>query len=226
MLLSAASGSHLTLRRLVIDAPRSDLERFEGLSSLGLVESFKVVHQFRFNPKAVAGICQVRFRSPSVSPEQMAGHAGLTKVEKLARLEEGAFLAYFEGRPTVGWAKLAVATGAHLHPPFELTPKSWRITVLGTASQLRRFLTALRKLRIHYRVQSLGDADFPTSSPLGVLTSKQRETLVAAYRAGYYDVPRRVDSSRVAASLGRGKATTVEHLRKAEKRLLDAILVS
>jgi HTH DNA binding domain len=219
-------GPRVTLKRLVLEAPRSDLENFEGLPSLNVVESFKVVHQFRFHPKALAGICQVKFRSRSVSPGSMAGHAGLTKVEELAHLEDGAFLAYYEGRPTAGFAKLAVATGAHLHPPFEITPKSWRITVLGNPSQLRRFLTTLRRLRIHYRVQSLGGANFRAESPLGALTPKQRETLVTAYRAGYYDVPRRANSSRVAASLGRGKATTVEHLRKAEKRLLDDIFRS
>ena len=166
----------------------------------------------------------MKFASRSFSPEQMAGHAGLTKVEKLAQLEDGAFLAYYEGRPTAGFAKLAVATGAYLQPPFEITPKSWRITVLGNLSQLRRFLATLRRLRIHYRVQSLGDADFRLRSPLEALTAKQRETLVTAYRTGYFDVPRRADSSQVAAKLGRGKATTVEHLRKAQKRLLDGIL--
>jgi predicted DNA binding protein len=222
--ISTATDRHFALRQLVLDAPRSDLERVEGTSSVGLVESFKVVHQFHFTSTSLAGICQVKFRIPRVSPRQMAGHVGLTKVEQLTRLEDGSYLAYYEGRPTAGWAKLAATSGAHLVPPFELTPKSWRITVVGTTPHLRRFLRAVGRARIHYRVRSLGKAHFRPESPLGALTAKQREALVTAYRTGYYDVPRRADSSQVARALGRGKSSTVEHLRKAEKRLLDQIL--
>lgn len=222
--MAAGSGPRTPMRRLVVEAPRSDLERFEGLPDLSLVESFRVVHQFRSDPSAIAGICQVKFRSAALTPRHMAGQAGLTKVETLSQVGDGAFLAYFEGRPNVGWTKLAAATGAHLHPPFELTSKSWRITVLGTSLQLRRFLAALRRGKIHYRVQTIAAADFREHSPLGTLTPRQREVLIAAYRGGYYDVPRRADSARIARSLGLGKATIVEHLRKAEKRLLDQLM--
>jgi hypothetical protein len=222
--MSAAVVPRPAMRRLVLVAPRSDLERFEGLPELKLVESFRVVHQFRFNPHKVAGICEVKFQIPALTPERMVGHAGLEKVEPLAMQEDGAYLAYFEGRPTVGWARLATSTGAHLLPPFELTPKNWRITVLGTGPQLRRFLVALRKLRIHYRVQTIGSADWGTKSQLGTLTTRQREVLITAYRLGYYDVPRQGDSARVAKVLNLGKSTAVEHLRKAEKRLLDQIM--
>jgi hypothetical protein len=66
--ISTATDRHFALRRLVLDAPRSDLERVEGTSSVGLVEFFKVVHQFQFTSTSLAGICQVKFRIPRVSP--------------------------------------------------------------------------------------------------------------------------------------------------------------
>jgi len=212
------------MRRLILLAPRADLERFEDLPDMGLVESFRVVHQLRFDSRSVAGICEVRFRDPKITPDRMAGYAGLERIETLKRSEDGGFLAYFEGTPTVGWGRLATASGAHLLPPFELTPKSWRISALGTGPQLRRFLSQLRRLRIHYRVQAIGEPDLREKSQLGALTAKQREALVTAYRIGYYDVPRRGDSAQLAEALHLGKSTAVEHLRKAEKRLLDRIL--
>jgi hypothetical protein len=212
------------LRRIIVDVPRHDLEKFEHLPDLGALDSFRVVQQFRFDPKALAGICRVKFRSPSLTPACMVGYAGLTKVTALATLEDGSFLAYFEGKPTAGWAKLVTKTGGHLVPPFELTAESWKITLLGTSTQLQLFMSELRRRKIHYRVSSVGDVDFREKSPLAMLTTKQREALVAAYRGGYYDIPRRASSTRVAKALGLGKSTTVEHLRKAEKRLLDGIL--
>ena len=214
------------MRRIIVDVPRGDLARFEGIPNLEAVESFRVVHQFRFDRTIVAGICAVKFRSDRLSPTSLVGNAGIAKVELLSRLNDGAFLVYFEGRPTAAWGRLVASTGGHLHPPFELTPKAWRISVVGTSRQLDLFLAKLRSLRIRYGVRSVGVAEFGDQSPLSALTRRQRDVLSTAYRLGYYEVPRRADSARVARSLHLAKSTTVEHLRKAEKRLLDRLLAS
>ena len=214
------------MRRIVLEIPRDDLARFEGIPQVNAIESFRVVHQFRFDRSKVAGICEVKFRSDRLSPARLEGHAGITKVESLSRLDDGSFLAYFEGKLNAAWGRLVSSTGGHLHPPFELTPEAWRICVLGDSHQHDRFLSKLRSLRIHYSVRKVGRADFGARSPLSVLTRRQTEAISTAYRLGYYAVPRLSDSVAVARSLRLSKSTTVEHLRKAEKRLLDALFDS
>ncbi|MGC2289261.1 MAG: helix-turn-helix domain-containing protein [Thermoplasmata archaeon] len=154
----------------------------------------------------------------------MVSHIGISKVELLARLADGACLVNIEGKPTAGWARLTALTGGAMYPAFELTPENWRITVVGSNYQMREFLAELRNLKMHYKVLSVEDTDLQRPSPVSrveILTPKQREALVAAYRSGYYDIPKRADSADVAKALARGKSTTLEHLRKAEKRLLD-----
>ena len=41
---------------------------------------------------------------------------------------------------------------------------------------------------------------------------------------GYYDIPRKITSEKIAKKLGLGDATVVEHLRKAEQRLMKQII--
>ena len=216
-----------TTRRVVLELPRQDPESFERLTDLGVIESFRVVHLFRFDTRAYAGICRVKFRDPAVRPAQMVGHIGISKVGHLARLADGAYLANVEGRPTAGWARLAALTEGAMYPALELTPESWRVTVVGCSDQIKRFLADLREFKMRYKVLSVEDADIQEPLPkpaMAILTPKQREALVAAYQCGYYDIPRRADSAAVARALSRGKSTTLEHLRKAEKRLLDSYM--
>lgn len=61
-------------------------------------------------------------------------------------------------------------------------------------------------------------------SLFGDLTGKQMDAMLAAHRQGYYNSPRQVGTEDVAASVGVSRSTFEEHLRKAENRLVNAIV--
>jgi predicted DNA binding protein len=56
-----------------------------------------------------------------------------------------------------------------------------------------------------------------------ILTDKQREIMNAAYRYGYYDIPKRISSEQLSERLNISKPTLLEHLRKAERRIFTEI---
>jgi len=56
---------------------------------------------------------------------------------------------------------------------------------------------------------------------LDTLTTKQRDVFEHAREAGYYEWPRQCDTRELAADLDVSKTTLLEHLRKAEAKLLD-----
>ena len=58
---------------------------------------------------------------------------------------------------------------------------------------------------------------------LSILTDKQRETLAAAYRYGYYDIPKRISSEQLSDKVNLSKPTLLEHLRKGERRIFTEI---
>lgn len=61
------------------------------------------------------------------------------------------------------------------------------------------------------------------SRPLDRLSDRQREAFRLAQRNGYYGWPRETTARDLAAELGVSKTTYLEHLRKAEEKLLDGI---
>lgn len=56
------------------------------------------------------------------------------------------------------------------------------------------------------------------------LTDRQAEAIVKAFDYGYYSSPREVTTDSIATSLGITRSTYEEHLRKAENRLMDALV--
>lgn len=63
-----------------------------------------------------------------------------------------------------------------------------------------------------------------TNVLFGDLTARQSEALLSAHRFGYYTSPRAVTTEEIAASLGLGRTTFEEHLRKAENRVIAALI--
>lgn len=76
---------------------------------------------------------------------------------------------------------------------------------------------------IPYRVVSVSNFT-ARKDPLASLTKRQREVLQAASEAGYFESPRRKTSREIVASLGIKHSAFLEHLRKAQKKLLNHVL--
>lgn len=66
----------------------------------------------------------------------------------------------------------------------------------------------------------------PDSTParlLAALTPRQREVFAVAHERGYYELPRETTTAEIAAAVGVDRRTAEEHLRRAEKKLADAV---
>jgi len=96
-------------------------------------------------------------------------------------------------------------------------------TCIGDAENLNGIL---RLMSTYGEVRNviLEEATFSEHDPLSCLTRRQRDLLLAAKRYGYYEYPRRINSEQLAEKVGISKTTAIEHLRKAEARLISTLL--
>lgn len=62
-----------------------------------------------------------------------------------------------------------------------------------------------------------------TATLFGQLTIKQRRALMAALDQGYYYIPRKATAGEIAERLGSPRTSYVDHLRKAENKVLQAV---
>jgi predicted DNA binding protein len=96
-------------------------------------------------------------------------------------------------------------------------------SVIGTEENLKRFLDSITFAGDIKHV-SYTKATYAEDSLLSCLTEKQREVLIAANKYGYYAYPRKITSEQLARQVGLSKPTVVQHLRKAEVRLIAHLL--
>ncbi|MFC4986350.1 MULTISPECIES: helix-turn-helix domain-containing protein [Saliphagus] len=123
--------------------------------------------------------------------------------------------------------------GCLLLPPLRYADgaKHCRVLALDSAS-LADLYAALVDDGLSIDVRSKREVHAPTpSSPLvsveGVLpelTARQREVLALAVSRGYYELPRETTTAELAAELGVGRRTAEDHLRRAEGKLLPALV--
>lgn len=91
----------------------------------------------------------------------------------------------------------------------------WRFN--GQREQVRMLLRGLVERGIEHRVRAIHDLE---AEPL--LTDRQWEVFRAAVDLGYYEVPRRLTLTAMAAQLGMAKSTLNRHLMSSEQKLLTA----
>ncbi len=107
--------------------------------------------------------------------------------------------------------------------PRTFSPDSVDLAFVGRSRDLKRFLVFLGELGIEFRLALRRPYRVKTRGLLSGLTDVQYRCLHRAYHAGHYDIPKRADVRRIARDLEISRATVSQHIRKAERGLLQAL---
>jgi len=107
--------------------------------------------------------------------------------------------------------------------PTIFTKGKMVISVTGNEENLKKFLQLIKRIGDIIKV-SYKKAIYNEQAILSCLTEKQKEILIAAKKNGYYHYPRQINSKELSTILGLSKPTVVQHLRKAEIRIMSTIL--
>jgi DNA-binding MarR family transcriptional regulator len=108
--------------------------------------------------------------------------------------------------------------------PTILTEKKYTCSVIGDQNNLTRFIELMKTNLGKIETMSFKRAAFQKHDILSVLTAQQREIIIAAEKHGFFKYPRKIKPEELAKIIGISKGTTLEHLRKAEDRLMTNIV--
>lgn len=214
------------MRRLVIEFP---LASFPTVSPLQNVKLFKILHILKLDMKEFAALIRIEFTDKHTGIEALFPKSPLAEVRfELLDENDGSYTYFVRIRSLPGHQrplKLSpLANGGYLSIPLEIRDEKLKVTFLGSTKQVKSVLEYIMKFGMPYRVVSLANAKSVVTSPLDRLTERQRDVLTKAYKLGYYAIPRKVSSEKLAEVFSLSKSTLVAHRRKAERLLLAEIL--
>jgi predicted DNA binding protein len=107
--------------------------------------------------------------------------------------------------------------------PSILTKDKMIVSVTGNEENLKKIHDLFKKIGSIEKI-SFVKSIYNEQTILSCLTDKQKEILIAAKKNGYYSYPRKINSQELSEKIGLSKPTVVQHLRKAEVRLVSNIL--
>jgi predicted DNA binding protein len=215
------------MRRLILEVTEKELLKAGiELPPLKKIKSLELLYFLRQNNQEFAAISRVEFKDINTNPQDLLDDGLASEAQIIEKEKDGTYILFFRSAsPSIPSALNYIGIdGGYLFPPLGIEDGKVKFSFLGSEQQIKDFMEKVDALAIHYRVVLLADANFSPMSPLNQLTAKQQEVLLAAYKYGYYDIPRKITSEELANKLSLVNSTVVEHLRKAELRLIKQVI--
>jgi predicted DNA binding protein len=107
--------------------------------------------------------------------------------------------------------------------PTIISEERFTISMMGEQKNLSDFVEMMRNAGT-IRKMSFRRAAYQKADILSVLTDKQKDVMVAAFQNGYYDFPKKISSKQLCQMVSISKPTLLQHMRKAEGRILKEIM--
>ncbi len=210
------------MRRLILEVLEKDLCKVGILTEdFQKIKSLELQYVLRQDAEQFAVIARIEFKDEASRIVDLLANGVIKDIQVLEQQNNKSYTVFMKGGPGLSpvFDSIGIERG-YLFPPLGVRDGKIRFSFFGSSEQIQKSLERVTSIGLRYKIVSLTDAKFSPNSPLAKLTEKQREVIITAYKLGYYDIPRRINSETLAKKLNIGNSTLGEHLRKAERRLL------
>ncbi len=196
--------------------------------------SLEVLETFDVDAEHVTMIVRVRRKrdAPQVvaleeKKADLLSRYSLDYFQVLRTNEEGReFIALIKQRTSRALQGIIAGLSMEAFPtsPTILREDETIVSLCARDDDLAQVLDLLRPLQLPFTVRSTGRYKSPATPWTADLTERQREILRLALESGYYEVPARISLTDLAKAVGISKAAMSKGLRRAEGRILRALI--
>lgn len=229
MYCSLNSGVHIkrngAMRTLTLEIEPFETVKEAMAESFAQVRSYEILETLKMDFQE--GICIeiLEFtlkEGASIHDIGTVGNMEILSVLKSIDNKHTCLIRYTEPEETKGLFSESDLGLVHTIPTI-ISPEKFIISMMGERKNLADFVKMIKNAGT-IRKMSFRRAAYQKADILDVLTDKQREVMVAAFQNGYYDYPKRISSKQLCRKVSISKPTLLQHMRKAEGRILKEIM--
>jgi hypothetical protein len=201
---------------------RLSADIFDYCKSYGqVIERFEVISLFTMDEEMHSEVCRFTIRE-GVPVDQIRCNYVSNLIVLQHRGRE--YTCLVKGTFSDEITKFVRTYGSRFEHPIVFENDRLTFSMVGNPEDINAFVTDAAEKGWGLEVLSVCDYNPDASGIFDVLTPRQKEILLASYRLGYFDHPRRINAGELAEKMGMHKTTLLEHIHKAEKRLIGHIL--
>ncbi len=186
------------------------------------IEKFEIISMFNLTPSVFTEICEITFQD-GVDIEDWIRKNDIVELNVM-RHSGRKYTCFIKGKIIVDKISGFIEDfEIKLDFPIIVDRNSCRFSLVGKRDELYNIV---KKAKEDWKMEVLSFEKYHPAAKnmLDSLTVKQKEVLKQAYLSGYFSYPRKINPQKLADKMGINKATLLEHLRKAEDKILHRII--
>jgi predicted DNA binding protein len=213
------------MRTLILEIEPFETVKKEMAETFAQVRSYSILETLKMDYQE--GICieivELTLKEgASIHDIRTVGNMEILSVLKSIDSKHTCLIRYKEPEESMGQFKESDLGLIHTIPTI-ISPERFTISMMGERKNLSDFVEMIKNAGT-IRKMSFRRAAYQKADILAVLTDKQREVMVAAFQNGYYDFPKKISSKKLCRKVSISKPTLLQHMRKAEGRILKEIM--
>jgi hypothetical protein len=228
------------MRELIIEIPLSEIPFSDETGArflTGLMRQAESTYFFRMRGEGFLLICRVPSKASEMLrrslPAEGPGHFSVAvlnsdeseEILQISGTWDGLITQQDRAGRLVQFIKLAMTKPIYITANPVFRGDMLRISFAADEKTIADLRAEIERADLPVKLVRLGPPRTKEVSPLSDLTARQASILRLAHSMGYYDIPKRAGVEDIGRVLGVDKGTVGEHLRKAEKRVFDRLLM-
>jgi predicted DNA binding protein len=211
-----------TLKKIVLKVPLDSMSK----KFFDLLEKYELLQVHRQDDNQIFATQKVKFKDSNMNPELLEGKQyGISFVEVINEDKENNEFIFFSKHNWVEQTKAFLdRLDLIIDPPIILDQERLLVSIITESRNVDEFVNSLNHFyKKELEVLSISHMQPNYENLFLKLTDRQRAVAFYAVQHGYFEIPRRINSKKIADHFKITRSALYDHLRKIERTIYQSI---
>ena len=210
------------LKKIVLKIPLDPMSK----EFFGLLEKYELLQIHRQDDDQIFATQKVKFKDPKMHPKMLEGeHYGMSYIEVIKEERANNEFIFFSKHNWVKKTKEFLdKLDLIIDPPIILDQDRLLVSIITESKNVDEFINSLNRFyNGGLEILSISHLPLNHENLFLKLTDRQKEIVYYAIQHGYFEIPRRISSKKIADHFKISRSALYEHLRKIERTMYHSV---